>query len=91
MTNPNISTDSNSSVLNSSGSHSLCTSESSVIVSNSQDSGITFSGDDDLHDNVPSSTGVSHRKRVAKKNPRSEIWQYFEVFTEDKYKSYAFC
>jgi hypothetical protein len=91
MLNLNCNTNSNSSILNSSVSHSLCTSKSSVTASNSRDSGNMDIGCVDFHDNTPFSTGVSHQKRVAKKNPCSEVWQYFDVFTDRKYKSYAFC
>ncbi len=36
---------------------------------------------------------VSEKKksRIQKKHARSEVWKFFEVFKEMKYKSWAFC
>jgi len=40
---------------------------------------------------MTTSTSSIEKKRVSKKNGRSDIWKYFDVFAGSQYKDYAFC
>ena len=57
----------------------------------------TCPGASSITDCSPDDTGNSNsscsqlKKRISKKNGRSDIWKYFDVFAGKQYKDYAFC